>query len=198
MSSAIHNLQKAICGDHSITQLLRQTKLIAVKLSVEDVERWVSLELNGYPQNIQPPQYRRYHSSRLEILNPARNRWQSVTNFEKTVVARQPIAEIEHYAKSKQINFLLKQRVPINKGPFGAKSWQQRYVVLTVQFRRILERVTNNLLDWTCELEKRGIKGDDMSFNDDEKKSAENVVFNIATVHGNVGNVTVSNKTLKG
>lgn len=52
MSSAIQDLQKAICNDHSITQLLRQTKLIAVKLRVEDVERWVSFELNGYPQNV--------------------------------------------------------------------------------------------------------------------------------------------------
>ncbi|HSY16677.1 MAG TPA: hypothetical protein VK815_00010 [Candidatus Acidoferrales bacterium] len=48
MSSAIHNLQMAIVdGKQSITQLLRQTKLIAAKLSLPDVEEWVDLELNG-------------------------------------------------------------------------------------------------------------------------------------------------------
>jgi hypothetical protein len=50
MSSAVHNLQQAIVdGKTSITQLLRQTKLIAAKLDLSDVEQWVDLELNGYP-----------------------------------------------------------------------------------------------------------------------------------------------------
>ena len=56
MSPSVHNLQKAIVSDQqSLTQLLRQTKLIAAKLNVEDVEQWVDLELNGYPKDADPP-----------------------------------------------------------------------------------------------------------------------------------------------
>jgi hypothetical protein len=48
MSSAVHNLQQAIVdGKTSITQLLRQTKLIAAKLDLCDVKQWVDIELNG-------------------------------------------------------------------------------------------------------------------------------------------------------
>ena len=48
MSSAVHKLQKAIVdGNLAVTQLLRQTKLIAAKLNLEDVEKRVDLELNG-------------------------------------------------------------------------------------------------------------------------------------------------------
>jgi hypothetical protein len=48
MSSAVHNLQQAIVdGKTPVTHLLRQTKLIAAKLDLSDVEEWVDLELNG-------------------------------------------------------------------------------------------------------------------------------------------------------
>ena len=41
MSSAVHNLQQAIVdGKTSVTQLLRQTKLIAAKLDLSDVKEW--------------------------------------------------------------------------------------------------------------------------------------------------------------
>jgi hypothetical protein len=49
MSSAIQNLQKAILDpNQSLTQLLRQTKLIAAKLNLAEVERWVDCELRGF------------------------------------------------------------------------------------------------------------------------------------------------------
>jgi hypothetical protein len=42
MSSAVHDLQKAISdGNQPLVQLLRQTKLIAAKLNLQDVETWV-------------------------------------------------------------------------------------------------------------------------------------------------------------
>jgi AbiTii len=48
MSSAVHDLQMAIAeGKQPLTKLLRQTKLIAAKLNLEDVEAWVDLELGG-------------------------------------------------------------------------------------------------------------------------------------------------------
>lgn len=40
--------------------------------------------------------------------------------------------------------------------------------------------------------EERGIKGDDMNFDEKDKQSAGNMVFNIGSVQGNVGNVSHS------
>jgi len=59
MSSAIQNLQKAILDpSQSLTQLLRQTKMIAGELNLTDVEKWVDLELRGYPADVEPPALR--------------------------------------------------------------------------------------------------------------------------------------------
>jgi hypothetical protein len=44
-------------GQQSLTQLLRQAKLIAVKLNLEDVEKWVDLGLKGYPPDAELPKY---------------------------------------------------------------------------------------------------------------------------------------------
>jgi hypothetical protein len=59
-----------------------------------------------------------------------------------------------------------------------------------------VDAVTNELLHWTTELEKRGIKGEDMDFDDKEKKSATNQTFHIQKFTGVFGNVTNSTVTL--
>ena len=99
MSSAIHNLQKAILDPHqSLNQLLRQTKLIAAKLNLEDVERWVDLELKGYPDGTDPPKYREFTTQSVQIRNPSRG-WLFAGHLQNKMKAWQPIAEIEHLSK---------------------------------------------------------------------------------------------------
>jgi len=67
MSSAVNDLQRAILGgQQSLTQLLRQTKVIAANLNLNDVECWVDLELGGYPKDADPPKYRTYMAQTLE------------------------------------------------------------------------------------------------------------------------------------
>src|SRR5438034_8810312 len=73
-----------------------------------------------------------------------------------------------------------------------AADWPQRAVFAGTQLKQIVEAVTNQLLQWTIELEKRGIKGEDMDFDEKEKQSAANQVFNIQKFTGVLGNVTNS------
>jgi len=80
-------------------------------------------------------------------------------------------------------------------GSFGS-TWPQRALISGASFRHIVEAVTNELLKWTTELEKRGIKGDDMDFDDKEKQSASHQVFNIQKFTGVLGNVTNSQVNL--
>src|SRR5579883_247515 len=96
MSSAVHNLQKAIVsGQKSLAQLLRETKLIAAKLGLEDVEKWVDLELTGYPDEVDPPTYRSFTTNHLEVRNPYHG-WQHAGNMRFAIKARQPLPEIEN------------------------------------------------------------------------------------------------------
>jgi AbiTii len=198
MSSAVHSLQKAIlAGNQSLTQLLRQTKVIAAKLGLEDVEAWVDLELNGYSDGTEPPQYREFATQAIQIRNPIRG-WEFAGHFHRKMKARQPIADIEHLSNGGTLTLAITRNLPVDDGIGSsiASDWPQRALIAGASFRHIVDAVTNALLQWTTELDKRGIKGDDMDFSDKEKQSASNQVFNIQKFTGIVGNVTNSEVTL--
>jgi hypothetical protein len=76
-------------GQQSLTQLLRQAKLIAVKLNLEDVEKWVDLGLKGYPPDAELPKYREFVTDSLEIHNPYQGGWRFAGHMNVTVPARQ-------------------------------------------------------------------------------------------------------------
>ena len=47
------------------------------------------------------------------------------------------------------------------------------------QVRAIPEAVKNRVLDWACELERRGVLGENMTFSDKEKAEAHTINFNL-------------------
>lgn len=200
MSSAVNDLQRAIVdGQQSLTQLLRKTKLIAAKLGLEDVEKWADSELNGYSENSELPKYRHFVTTHIEIRNPVRG-WGFAGNFTSRIKAPQPITEIEDLAKQQTalMNLSPDQNFQVHDaiGSGMAQGWPQRIVIMGSEFKQILEAVTNELIQWTIELEKRGIKGENMDFNEQEKQKAASTVYNIGTVHGAVGNVSNSPVTI--
>jgi hypothetical protein len=52
--------------------------------------------------------------------------------------------------------------------------------------------VRNRLLDWSIELEQRGILGENMSFKEEEKAIAKGQTFNIENMTGFIGDVNHS------
>src|ERR1041385_6282157 len=147
MASAVQNLQMAIVeGKQSLTQLLRQTKLIAAKLNLKDIEEWVDLELNGYPDDVEPPASREFATNHIEIRNPVRG-WQFAGNFSEVMKAYQPIADIENLAKGEQLTMPLRKNFEVRDSTgrsFGSE-WPQRVVMAGSQFQHILDRVRNEL-----------------------------------------------------
>lgn len=195
MSSAVHKLQMDIVeGKKSMTQLLRQTKLIAAKLDLKDVENWVDNELNGYSKLKDCPAYREVLTEGLVIHNPYRRGWQFVGDLKQRLKILQPIADIEVLAESDNPVMRPPTNFPItdSEGSDSGSEWPQRITFNKGEFKGILEAVRNELLKWAIELERRGIKGEDMNFDEKEKQTAANQVFNIGTVHGIVGNATNS------
>jgi hypothetical protein len=157
MSSAVHNLQKAILsGQQSVAQLLRQTKVIAAKLNLEQVERWVDLELTGFAEDAEPPTYRKVFTHRLEIYNSQRDVWQFAGNLNYALKACQPIAEIEAFSRREYIDFPVAKNFPIKNdlGDSFGSDWPQRFAVLGSEYKRIIEAVAER---WTTELEMRGV-----------------------------------------
>ena len=157
MASAVHDLQKALLeGQQSLTQLLRQTSGIAAKLHLEQVERWVDLELTGFAEDAEPPTYRKVFTQRLEIYNSDREGWQFAGNLNYALKARQPIVEIEDLSRREWIDSPVAKNFSIKNdwGDSFGSDWPQRFVVLGTEYKRILEAVAER---WTAELEMRGI-----------------------------------------
>jgi hypothetical protein len=70
--------------------------------------------------------------------------------------------------------------------------WQQQIEYSPVQLKGLLSAVKDKLLDWSLELETRGIIGENMSFDEKERKSAQGQVFNIQHFAGVLGDVSHS------
>lgn len=158
MSSAVHGLEKAILEEQpSLTQLLRQTKGIAAKLRLEQVERWVDLELTGFAEDAEPPTYRKVLTQRLEIYNSHREVWQFAGNLNFALKARQPIVEIEALSRMECVDFPVAKNFSIKNdlGDSFGSDWPQRFVVPGSEYKRVIEAVAER---WTGELEMRGVK----------------------------------------
>src|ERR1041385_1468863 len=99
MGSAVLNLQKAIlASNQSLTQLLRQAKVIAGSLTLGDVESWVDSELKGYPPDAGLPAYRQICTETVEICNPEKG-WAFAGLYHCKLPTREPVAEIEDFPK---------------------------------------------------------------------------------------------------
>ena len=66
--------------------------------------------------------------------------------------------------------------------------------ISTVNITSLIEKVKNCLLEWTIELEGKGILGENMTFNEKEAESAKGISQQINNYYGTVvnGNVTLS------
>jgi hypothetical protein len=158
MSNSVQTLREAITGGQpSLTQLLHQTKWVAAKLNLTDVQHWVDLELEGYPEDAEPPSYRKVFTHSLEIYNAERDAWLFAGNLNFALNARQPIAEIEDLSRVDRIDFPVSKNFSIknNLGDSFGSDWPQRFVVAGSQYGLIEEAVTDR---WMAELESRGIR----------------------------------------
>jgi hypothetical protein len=167
--SLVANFQKDVLDpDKSVTNVLRMAKVISAKLGLNDIEEWIGAELNGYPDDKSPPDYR-HAGGTLEALDPYRG-WKIV--------------------QQERVDFSPKTNYPL-EGAYS--SAMQRGVFSGIVFNGMVEAVRDRLLDWSLELEKRGITGDDMSFDEREKDAAHNPIFNIQTaIFGNVSQTNVN------
>lgn len=198
MSSLVRDFQRDIVqSSKSTTELLRTAKLVSAKLSLTDITAWVNAELSGYSGEMPVPDYRILSGGDLQVFNPLRG-WQYVNHVTRKVTIGQPVSELEELAKGKSIVLPLhgELRYQLTDQIGGHVDFPQQIVLSTVQVKGLLDAVRDRLLDWSTELESRGILGQDMSFDDAERRSAHRQVFHIQNATGVFGNVTSSQVTI--
>jgi len=185
-----------VTGNKKVQELLRLAKLIAAKLEVGSLEHWIEREITGYPHNEELPDYRLVRGGYLEVFNPMRG-WMPVSGGPGTITVpiHESISELEAFLKEDVVQYQPGKKVPVTDitGSGMFSEFPQRVQISTSGFRRIIEHVRKRLLDWALELEKKGVLGENMSFNEGEKQTAQNItVSNIEKFTGVLGNVSHS------
>lgn len=198
MTGLIEEIQRGAMGTSvPLTTLLRQAKVAARKLKLEELESWIGYELDGYSDRSKLPDYR-VLNGRAVALNPYRG-WipiimpsSELNDMLSTVPIMQSTASLE------TIN-LNSQEISV---PLAPEQIRHLNSMMNVQFGRmviqlsggqisnILETTRSRVLDWALDMEAAGVTGSGMSFDQKEVSQAQGVVFNIqnsGTLSGPIG-----------
>jgi len=193
----------AIDQDASVTSLLRTAKVIATKLELKDALMWIDRELDGYMDltSEELPPYRRLTGD-LRGYNPYHG-WQPVI-FPDPEIARLfsqapmgiSIGSLEEDLRGRRDrggDFIFGFRPEVKTEIMNALEYPAD-VQLQLSYGalfNIVDAVRNLVLNWSLELEKAGIHGDDMEFSQDDKKEAAPITQQFFAQNiGVVGNVT--------
>jgi hypothetical protein len=177
-SGIVLELQReALDENKSIEMLLRKAYLVAKKLKLEDLEKWLTQEQNGY--NSKVPEYRML-SGELKAWNPYHGWIPIVMDAELSgIVSKMPLglsisAIVDSYASSSgsvvlsvngEITDVLNKVTDSIPTKYG-------FIVSKSELYRIMSTVRNKILEWAILLEDNGILGEEMMFTEEEKTVA--------------------------
>lgn len=195
MSSIVLELQQAIlCPSSDIMTLLRKAHVIAKKLQLNEFDKWILSELNGYSDYDSIPDYRLINGS-VKAWNPY-NGWIPVlldnNEFEAILCNRKlgdSISKIIELENKSESTFHIQYNAEINKALDSLCDFpiptQYALIASAHQLHAIIEQVINTVLEWTIRLENEGILGENMQFNQSEKESAKRIPQTINNYYGN-------------
>lgn len=179
----------------STTDLLRKSLVVSERLALPNFSKWINFELNGYKEN-QTPEYRKLKWE-IKLLTtsgqplPPSAALAQLINREIEINITEPIHEIEISVNDKEELF---REINIeNKKIYKACEIQGsikyineieisrgRRLAATLPAKKaqgICENVRTKILNIALDLEKNGIKGNGMTFNNEEKEIARSVVI---------------------
>lgn len=179
----------------STTDLLRKSLVVSERLALPNFSKWINFELNGYKEN-QTPEYRKLKGE-IKLLTtsgqplPPSAALAQLINREIEINITEPIHEIEISVNDKEELF---REINIeNKKIYKACEIQGsikyineieisrgRRLAATLPAKKaqgICENVRTKILNIALDLEKNGIKGNGMTFNNEEKEIARSVVI---------------------
>jgi hypothetical protein len=209
ISSIVRKLQSdAISQDVSVSSLLRTAKLIATKLDQKEALVWIDRELNGY-LNVSVgdlPSYRQLLGT-PHAYNPFQG-WLPIIVRKPEVAERlatahigMPLVAIEKEARDRgngswsmpyPPELAARVRDAINENT------DVRISLSYGQVWNIIESVRNLILNWSLELERAGILGENIVFTEQDKREATRVthqfiIQNVGVLGDVSGQAIVSN-----
>lgn len=198
MPGLILELQADTLDPHARTSdLLRKALVISKKLGINEIERWITNELNGYTEREEIPAYRKIRGE-VKVWNPYHG-WQPL-NFGdpehgEALSSRtigQPISELDELregGKDASLHVPFSQKITNALMRNMEVPLQPSLHVPHTEIVGILDTVRNNLLQWALELEQKGVIGEGMTFSKEEKSAATQVTYQITN---NIGSMSHS------
>lgn len=181
MSSLVLELQRdALDESVTVLSLLRKGLVVARKLSIQEFQHWIKNELDGYPDGVEPPQYR-FMYGELKARNPIRGWIPMIVppEFQDIISKRpihQPISQIESLientksAKSSLVTMPPALDELLRK--YDYIPYEMAIHIDPSQARGVLEAVRNVVLEWSLKLEEDGVLGEGMTFSKEERAVA--------------------------
>jgi hypothetical protein len=209
MPTFVEKLQQdAMNPEVRVSDLLRRVKFTAVQLGLGKVEDWVEQELNGY-SGVKPPDYRTVHGR--PMAHHPYSGWQDLRgnniDFMRRRSNNQAISSLEGMiataAPDTTLHMPFPDKIVADLNKHNGNDWRYDLVIATNEIARIIDQVRSLVLDWALNLQKAGIMGSEVSFNDAEKEKAQAAsttihIGSIGTMAGNIGQGNISgNNTIK-
>lgn len=196
MAGIVLELQReALDKSTRVSDLLRKALLVARKLKIVDLESWILSELNGYSDTDAAsfPPYRWIHGE-IKSFNPYNGMWlpimfpEAEAKIHQALTRRpcsQAIAEIENLiSRTKDGQLSMPYSPDVQAKLINAADLLSPPVLIVPESRLygIVDAVRTTILDWALKLEENGISGENLSFSDEDRKTASHMVFNIGSM----------------
>lgn len=193
MASLVLELQRdALDKSVSTTDLLRKALVVARKLKVTDLVEWLTHELNGYPEGLDVPEYRKLQGE-LKVHNPYHG-WvplmMSDVKQAELLTKRgtsQAISELDQIANGNggMVYVRLPRDIELSLMKGMDVPLEPAVILSKTQIHGLVDKVRNTVLEWALRLEEQGITGEGMSFSAEEQRQAGSVTFHV----GHLGNL---------
>ena len=195
-------MQQACLNDSiPCSSLLLKAYAIAMKLGMKDTAEIFSHELNGYKdvdKNVLP-EYRCVLVN-TEAYDAYSNQWIPIifppnTSFNKHFVF-ESIPEIEKLNQSDcdtlEVRLDTERQKIIRKATDMTEPMLVHQIFAAAQATSILQKVRKAILDWSLELESKGILGENLEFSVEEVSKAKDIPAINITINGNVSSSTIA------
>ncbi|TXE62522.1 abortive phage resistance protein [Serratia nematodiphila] len=179
-----------------IIDVLLTAKMIAVKLGLRDLSEWIEYEIDGYPSGVDVPEYRKGQGI-IRYWNPYHG-WQNIQfrNAPADIITTIQTFTIDESISSMQgiesEDGMLRLAIPPHLVELlftGQEIPSEICWFFSVnKLEHIVTTVRNKILNWSLELESRGILGEGLLFTQHEKDAAPMTVNNTNIFHGAVNN----------
>ena len=195
MNKMVIQLQKEIISNEKdVVSLLREAKVISTKLGDDDFKKWIDLELNGYQDYSEIPEYRKV-TGQVKARNPFVGLIPVVMpdSIEEALTTRKisiSISELINLKDKETIAMEFTSEISEILCKDSNVHFACYFIISKTSICRIIESVKNRLLEWSLSAEKNTFLNpafvdpiiDSASLEKEQSKSINQQINNYGTI----------------